>query len=70
MHVRHYRADYPFDAQLNQPPTPKKQTQEGRLTAMGSPKQVDLDTALTTLLGKAAAAEPQPQQAFTLDEDF
>lgn len=41
---------------------------------MGNPKQVDLDAALSSLLGKAppVAAAPQggPQQAFTLDEDF
>ncbi len=38
---------------------------------MGSPKQVDLDAALPMLLGKVAPpAAEQPQQAFTLDEDF
>lgn len=41
-----------------------------RLTAMGNPKQVDLDTTLPGLLGKAEAAPEAPQQAFTLDEDF
>lgn len=42
--------------------------------AMGNPKQVDLDTLLPSLLGKAvpaAAAEPTGAAgAFTLDEDF
>lgn len=46
--------------------------QEGRLTEMGNPKRVDLDAALSSLLGKAppVAGSLQPQQALTLDEDF
>lgn len=49
------------------------QQQEGRLVAMGSPKQVPLESTLPSLLVKAVAAAPaeqQPQQSFTLDEDF